>query len=139
MAKTQIDDVLTFDDNAVFGRGPLVRETDPRETWKSLWVRVCQRDHATREPRIAEGSQHGESPDVFDDANQMWKLRLEQTTPGALEEGDASVSAVLVYEAGGDLFTLAWAECVHLTPASGGSHPEHGSSHHEHRGSHPER
>jgi hypothetical protein len=133
MAFSQIKDELMFNDTKVVGEGTLVRGLTPRETWKTLWVRVCQRNHETKQPMIAEGCQHGvpsaEPSAVFDAVPGRWRLELPQTVPGSLHEGEAAASAVLVFEADGDLFTLAWAECVHLKRADGGSsHPHDMSS-----------
>ncbi len=115
MPFSQIEDELEFDGTKVLGKGTFERASG--EVMKTLWVRVCQRNRAARgAASIAEGSANGDSAGVFDDTAKTWTLDLPRRQ-GELHEGDASVSAVLVFEADDDLFTLAWAECVHLKSA----------------------
>jgi hypothetical protein len=131
MPFSQIDDVLLFDGQKVMGKGTLQRATGQNEVMKTLWVRVCQTEHENEHghtetahahmtgasTNLAEGTVNGDSPSVFK-ADGTWELDLPMVQ-GGFEEGDAAVTAVLVFEAQGDLFTLAWAECVHLKTATG--------------------
>jgi hypothetical protein len=128
MPKSQIADELEYDSKKVFGKGTLERlDIDGKpEKMKTFWVRVCQREHehghtAASPAIIAENCADGEEPGVFHEASNEWTLELpirnDGLPPGTaprLQDGNASVSAVLVFEAGDDLFTLAWSECVSL-------------------------
>jgi hypothetical protein len=116
MARTQIEDELEFEPAKVLGKGTLERVVGA-EVIKAFWVRACQRDHHTGALAIAEARVDGESSSVFSGppAN-TWTLELP-IRQGSFKNGDGAVSAVLVWEDSGDLFTLAWAECVHLKPA----------------------
>jgi hypothetical protein len=131
MPFSQIDDVLLFDGQKVMGKGTLRRANGANEKMKTFWVRVCQTEHGTEHGHaetehahrtgasvnLAEGTVNGDSPSVFK-ADGTWELNLPMVQ-GGFEEGDAAVTAALVFEADGDLFTLAWAECVHLKHATG--------------------
>lgn len=114
MPKSQIADMLTFDGTKVAGKGTL--ERSPGEVMKTFWVRVCQPEHAHHPTgasvNLAEGHFNGDSSSVFR-PDGTWELDLPMLQ-GSFVEGAAAASAVLVFEDGGDLFTLAWAECVHL-------------------------
>jgi len=113
MPVSQIDDMLMFDDAKVTGKGTLERSSG--EVIKTFWVRVCQREHPAGTLSIAEASVHNDdSSPVFNGTQNTWTLNLPVKPGRPFVEGDATVSAVLVFEDGGDLFTLAWAECVHL-------------------------
>jgi hypothetical protein len=113
MAASQIDDVLEFDGTKVFAKGPLTKDTGDK--MKTFWVRVCQRDHTSGTVTIAEAVRHGDFDPVPNPTLNRgeWALDLD-VRQGQLEVKDGSASAVLVFESGDDLFTLAWAECVHL-------------------------
>jgi hypothetical protein len=120
--KTQIDDVLPMARGAIRAGGPFTR--DDGEVVKSLWVRVCQLDHSSHghgplQQRIAEASVHADGPPVF--KNDRWDLDLP-ILQGTFEEGDGMATAVLVFESGGDLFTLSWSECVAFEAAEGHDH-----------------
>jgi hypothetical protein len=120
MPKTQIDDTLVVRTGVVRGGGPFERGDD--EVMKSFWVRVCQLDHANGGQTIAEGSFHGDGPPVFSD--DRWDMELE-ILQGTFDDTDGMATAVLVFESGGDLFTLSWSECVHFhSHEGGGHHPE---------------
>jgi len=139
MPFTQIDDMLCFDGEVVRATGTLVRPQDlqlspelhpdlnpdveiPPEIVKTFWVRVCQAEHVDPptglSANIAEGS-------AFDDSflvgDGTWRLDCPIREGSDIQTGDAAVTATLVYEAGEDLFTLTWAECVHLHPCRGQS------------------
>ena len=129
MPWSQIDDKLRFDTDArvVAARGPLWSPQNPHlkvprelgippEHFKTFTVRVCQTDHHTgsSEQNLAEGTATGDDPEVFRDGG--WVLDLPYIRDGThfMSKMDGTATAVLVFEAGGDLFTLAWSECVLL-------------------------
>jgi hypothetical protein len=133
MPFTQIDDMLCFDGEVVRATGTLVRPQDldlnpdnhpglnpevpiADEIVKTLWVRVCQGEVVSDDEmraHIAEGSAFDDS---FLGGDGTWQLALPIRDGSEFREGDAAVTATLVYEAGDDLFSLTWAECVHLHP-----------------------
>jgi hypothetical protein len=130
MPFSQIDDVLFFDEHGVKGRGTLERARGQDERMKTFWVRVCQAEHDHAHGRtvnLAEAHFHGDSPEVFK-PDGTWELDLP-ILEGSFEEHDAAATAVLVFEAGGDLLTLAWSECVHLRSASHAGHSAGPSDH----------
>jgi hypothetical protein len=129
MPWSQIDDRLRFDNDqrVVNAGGPLWSPQNPllevpahleipHEHFKSFTVRVCQTDHDTgNSQNLAEGNATGDDTGVFRD-DGTWVLDLQYLTDDtAFMTGmDGTATAVLVFEAGGDLFTLAWSECVLL-------------------------
>jgi hypothetical protein len=125
MPFSQIDDILLFDNQVVKGRGPLWRPQDlnlasgsriPDEEIKTFWVRVCQTEHVhgpAAPTGISANIAEGEVSGAAIQGTGSWAFDLP-ILQGHFEEGDATVTAALVFEAGGDLFTLTWAECVHL-------------------------
>ena len=112
MPRTQVDDVLSFDGAKVAGKGTLERTAG--EVMKTLWVRVCQRDHHTQQLSIAEGMVDGDPSSVYRGPPDNTWARDLPVLQGSFQEGDASVSLALVFEDAGDLFTLTWSECAHL-------------------------
>jgi hypothetical protein len=130
MPWSQIEDKLRFDNDArvVNARGPLWSPQNPilnvppdfgipPEHFKTFTVRVCQTDHHTgsSQQNLAEGTAAGHDPRVFRE-NGTWVLDLPYIRDQAqfMSKMDGTATAVLVFEAGGDLFTLAWSECVLL-------------------------
>jgi hypothetical protein len=137
---SQIDDILVFnnDERVVRASGPLWRPQDPplkvpqnlkipKEDFKTFTIRVCQTDHQTgsSEQNLAEGTAVGDDPGAFK-GDGTWTLALpyirDQTR--FMHHMDGTATAVLVFESGGDLFSLTWAECVLLWDESEGPPPE---------------
>jgi len=105
-------------DRAKHPRIPATEAIIQNETVKTFTVRVCQTDHMTGSSQnLAEATSPSDAPfsEVFKgDGN--WQLTLPYLRPDVhfMSGMDGTASAVLVFEAGGDLFTLAWSECVLL-------------------------
>jgi hypothetical protein len=142
MPFSQIHDKLMFNDQVVKASGPLFRPQDlnlnptlhdnldrakhpkvapnepiiQEETVKTFTVRVCQTDHTTgMSQNLAEATAPMDVPfsAVFrGDGN--WALDLPIIQGSFMPGMDGTATAALVFEAGGDLFTLAWSECVLL-------------------------
>ena len=139
MPFSQIDDVLYFDDRVVKASGPLFRPQDlenidpdhqknvkqaiPNEHFKSFTVRVCQTDHhhmTGASQNLAEATATEADLPAVVQGDGTWSMELEILQGTFMHGMDGTATAVLVYEAGGDLFTLAWSECVLLKEQGAG-------------------